>query len=108
VFEVTDLSPVEASILLSCRVNVHCLALSAKDYPCSRSLVWLRQFRTQFVSDYRFAEKVYSSLFKVKLFFSLFVITSDSKDEVLVCLVCGRLRLRSDNLMDVLVQDGSF
>jgi hypothetical protein len=48
-FEVTDLSAIEASILLSCRVYVHCLALSAKDYSLSCSLILLGQFGMWFV-----------------------------------------------------------
>jgi hypothetical protein len=100
---VTDLSAVEASILLSCRINVHHLALSAKDYPCPSSLVLLGRFGTHFVSDHRFAEEVSASTFKAKLFFSLFMIPGDTKDEVLVLLVRGQFCLCGDDLVDVFV-----
>ena len=101
-----DLSAIEASILLSRRVNVHGLALSAKDYPCPGSLILLGRFRAWFVSDYRVTEEVSASTFKAKLLLSLFVISGDAKDDVLVSLVCFWLRLGGDNLVDVLVQDG--
>ena len=100
-----DLSTVEASILLSRRVNVHHFALSTKDYPCPGSLILLGWFGTRFVSDYRFAEEVSASLFKAKLFLLLFMISGDMKDDVLVLLVRGWLRLCSDDLMDILVED---
>ena len=99
----TDLSAVEASILLSCHVNVHCLALSTKDYPHPSSLVLLGWFGTRFVSDHRFVEKVSMLSFKAKLFLSLFMIPGDTKDEVLVLLVHGRFVLCGDDLVDVLV-----
>jgi len=57
----------------------------------------------RFVSDYRFAEEVSVSSFEAKLFLLLFMILSDTKDDVFVPFVCVWLRLRSDDLMDVLV-----
>jgi len=60
------------------------------------------------VSDYRATEEVSASMIKAKLFLSLFVISGNAKDDVLVCLVRGRPRLSGDNLVDVFVQDGSF
>jgi len=100
---VADLSAVEALILLSRHINVHRFALSTKDYPHPGSLILLGWFGTRFVSDYRFAEEVSVSSFEAKLFLSLFVISSDTKDDVFVPFVCVWLRLRSDDLMDVLV-----
>jgi hypothetical protein len=103
-----DLSTVEASILLSCCVNIHGLALSTKDYSRPGSLVLLRRFGAWFVFDYRVTEEVSASTFKAELLFCLFVIPGDAKDDVLVSLVCVRSRLRSDDLLDVFSQDGSF
>ena len=100
-----NLSAVEALILLSCHVHVHGLALSTKDYPRPGLLILLGWLRTRFVSDYRVAEEVSASLFKAKLFLLLFMISGDMKDDVLVLLVRGWLRLCSDDLMDILVED---
>jgi hypothetical protein len=105
---VTNLSTVEASILLSRCINVHGLALSTKDYSRPSSLVLLGWFGAWFVSDYRVMEEVSAPTFKAELFFCLFVIPGDAKDDVLVSLVRVRPRLRSDNLMDVLSQNSSF
>ena len=103
-----DLSTVEASILLSRCVNVHGLALSTKDYPCSGSLVLLGRFGAWSVPDHRVTEEVSASTFKTKLLFSLFMISGNAKDDVLVPLVRIWLRLCGDDLVDVLVQDGSI
>jgi hypothetical protein len=105
---VADLSAVEASILLSHHINVHGLALSTKDYSRPGALVLLRRFGAWLVSDHRVTEKVSASPFKAKLLLSLFVITSDAKDDVLVSLVRVWLLLGGDDLVDVLVQDGSI
>jgi hypothetical protein len=103
---VANLSAVEALILLSRCVNVHGLALSTKDYSSSGSLVL--RLGAWFVSDYRVTEEVSAPTFKAKLFLSLFVISGDAKDDVLVSLVRVWLCLCGDNLVDVLVQDGSI
>ena len=104
----TNLSTVEASILLSRCVNVHGLALSTKDYSRPGSLVLLGRFGAWFVFDHRVAEEVSASTFKVKLFLSLLVVSGDAKDDVLVPLVCVWVCLGGDDLVDVLVQDGSI
>jgi hypothetical protein len=92
-------------VLLSHCINVHSLALSAKDYSHPGSLVLLGWFRAWSVPDHGVTEEVSASTFKAKLFLSLFVISGDVKDDVLVSLVCAWLRLGGDDLVDVFVQD---
>ena len=103
-----DLSAVEASILLSRRIYVHGLALSAKHYPRPGSLVLLGWFGAWFVFGRRVTKEVSTSAFKAELFFCLFVISGDTKDDVLVPLVRVQPRLCSDDLMDIFSQNGSF
>jgi len=79
--------------------------LSAKDYPRPSSLVLLGWFGAWSVPDHRVTEEVSASTFKTKLLFSLFVISGDAKDDVLISLIHGWLRLGGDDLVDVLVQD---
>ena len=48
-------------------------------------------------------EEVGAAPFEAKLLFSLFVISSDTKDDVFVCFVHGWFRLHGDDLVDVFV-----